>query len=148
MAEAIYIFLFVFGTLIGSYINVLGLRYSPEAGFKLSNKGRSHCPYCGHTLRWYELIPLFSFLIQRGKCRICRHKLSLQYPVVEILSGLVFVFVPMKLGFGFPAMIWILAFLTFIVLSIIDFRFKVIPNKLNIFIATIEIGRASCRERV
>lgn len=129
------VFLFVFGAFIGSYINVVGVRYSTEAGFKSSNTGRSHCPYCGHTLRWYELIPLASFIIQRRRCRECSKKISWQYPIVEIIAGLIFIFPSWIFGFGVPAALWTLIFLIFLLISIIDLRLRVIPNKLNAIVA-------------
>ena len=129
--------LFLFGTMIGSYLNVVGTRYTEEDNYSLSNKGRSHCPYCNRTLRWLELIPLLSFALQIGKCRTCKKRLSLQYPLVEIITGLVFVLVPETLGITVPGLIWLAAFSVFIVISIIDFRLKLIPDELNILIALL-----------
>ena len=81
---------------MGRFLYELALRYKPSRNVfaRESIGGRSHCPYCRKTLSFIELIPIFSFLFQRGKCRSCRHSLSLQYPVVEFLSGLVFAAVP------------------------------------------------------
>ncbi len=56
------------GLLVGSYLNVLALRFSSEEGFKGSRKGRSHCPYCSKTLEWYELIPVVRYFLQGGTC--------------------------------------------------------------------------------
>ena len=81
---------FVFGTIIGSFLNVVALRWD-----KKDFGGRSRCPYCKKTLRWYELIPLASFLIQMGRCRNCQTKISYQYPLVEIFTGLIFVTLPL-----------------------------------------------------
>lgn len=130
------ILLFVFGLAVGSFLNVVALRY--KEGGKLFTpdilKGRSHCPYCQQTLVWYELIPLASFLIQFGKCRHCKHTLSWQYPIVELLAGLTFVFVP---RFAEPAPIGILAVLTLILIALIDMRLSIIPDQLNIFLAIL-----------
>ncbi|MBI2594799.1 MAG: prepilin peptidase, partial [Candidatus Colwellbacteria bacterium] len=90
-AYYLILFLFIFGALIGSYLNVVSLRFSPEEGFRASRSGRSRCPYCSRTLKWYELVPLLSFLIQGGRCRVCQRRLSLQYPIVELMAGLVLV---------------------------------------------------------
>lgn len=143
--NVIYISLFIFGTLIGSYINVLGLRYTEEKGFKLSSKGRSHCPHCNSTLRWYELIPLVSFAIQAGRCRSCKKRISLQYPIVEIISGLIFTVPVSVLGFGVPAALWVLAFSIFLLISIIDLRLKIIPDKLNALVAIIGVALIAFR---
>ena len=127
--------LFFFGASIGSFIGVLGSRYSEKKGFGLAVRGRSKCIDCAKTLKWYELVPLLSFLAQGGKCRGCGRKLSWGYPAVEILTGLVFLFVPLTLGQGIPTLLWVLAFLTLILVSIIDLRLRIIPDKLVIFVA-------------
>ncbi len=143
----IYLFLFIFGLAVGSFINVIALRYRPT--FKLLNfgtlklwiGGRSKCPICRKQLVWYELIPIFSFIFQKGKCRHCGHKLSLQYPTIEILSGLIFVFIPLSLA-KLPLLVvgcWLLIFILFLLLSIIDFRQSIIPNQINLSLAVLGI---------
>ncbi len=134
----LYIILFVLGLAVGSFLNVISLRYRP--GQKLLDKkiigGRSHCPICLKTLAWYELMPIFSFFLQRGKCRHCGHKISFQYPLVEIISGLLFVFVPLSLsmvnGQWSMVIIWLLVFVFLLLLSIIDLRHSIIPNQINL----------------
>lgn len=120
-------------------MNVVALRY--QVGGPIFNKsiltGRSHCPYCQRTLQWYELVPVFSFLIQFGKCRHCKHNLTWQYPIVELLSGLTFVFVP---GFIEPVPIGILVVLTLILITLIDLRLLVIPDQLTGFLAVLGLA--------
>jgi len=82
-------FIFFFGASIGSFLNVLIDRLPQEK--KIT--GRSVCDECGHQLSWYDLIPIFSFFLLKGYCRYCRKKISSQYPLVEILTGLMFIFV-------------------------------------------------------
>jgi prepilin signal peptidase PulO-like enzyme (type II secretory pathway) len=77
---------FVFGSIIGSFLNVLILRFNTGATFG----GRSKCFSCGRELRWYDLVPILSFLFLRGRCRFCKSKISLQYPTVELITGLIF----------------------------------------------------------
>jgi prepilin signal peptidase PulO-like enzyme (type II secretory pathway) len=137
-----YILLFLVGTLAGSYLNVLGLRYSPEGGFKASRRGRSRCPYCQRPLRWFELVPLLSFVIQAGRCRSCRRRIYWQYPLVELGSGLMFVLVPGKFGFSLLGWLWLAAFLTLLLVAIIDFRFWIIPDKLNLFLVFLGLAIA------
>lgn len=115
----------------------MGLRYAAKKGFRASTGGRSRCPHCQERLRWYELIPIVSFLIQIGRCRSCHKPLSLQYPIVEILAGLTLVLVPLKLGWSLLTVLWILTFLVLIAVSIIDFRLGIIPDKLTFLIALI-----------
>lgn len=159
-----YIILFILGLGIGSFLNVVSLRYKPDQrifDFKIIG-GRSRCQDCGNQLKWYELFPLFSFISQKGKCRNCGNKLSWQYPIVEMLSGLIFVFIPLYLNsslkfldftflskFNFEApftsqsilmsVLWILVFLSFLLLSIIDFRHSIIPDQINIFLAVLGV---------
>src|SRR3990167_6175748 len=142
-----YLFLFIFGLAIGSFLYVVSLRYRPEQkllDLKIIG-GRSACPHCQKTLRWYELVPLLSFIIQLGKCRSCGQRLSLQYPLVEFLSGLIFILVPYLLTlipyflnskFYIPVIaVWILIFLLFLLLSVVDFRFYLIPDQINLLLA-------------
>jgi prepilin signal peptidase PulO-like enzyme (type II secretory pathway) len=146
------IILFVFGIIFGSFLNVVILRYDGEH-FLLDTKmlgGRSHCMHCKATLRWFELVPLFSFLIQGGRCRRCKAPLSFQYPIVELLSGLLFVFVPLAMGvFGaaavvsmFAAILWVSIFEALLVMAVIDIRLGIIPDEINLFLTVAGIALA------
>jgi leader peptidase (prepilin peptidase)/N-methyltransferase len=143
-----YISLFIFGLAVGSFLNVVVLRYKEEGGLFANIYGRSRCMHCGKTLRWYELIPLISFFAQRGRCRACGKKISWQYPIVEFLTGLIFTLVPYKIislyqHFYSPYLlifIWVLAFLTLLLISAIDYRYRIIPDSLNIFIALLGVA--------
>src|SRR5258708_6429084 len=84
----IAVFVFIFGTVVGSFLNVLILRFN--TGKTLG--GRSQCLVCGKTLNGYELVPLFSFIFLGGRCSKCRSKISIQYPLVELASGFIFLF--------------------------------------------------------
>jgi len=99
MSYLYYFILFLFGLSVGSFLNVVALRYQPSRKVfdPRGLSGRSSCPYCGGKLEWFELIPLLSFFIQKRKCRKCGHQLSFQYPIVELLSGIIFVAVPFYL---------------------------------------------------
>ena len=140
--EVMYAFLFIFGLAIGSFLNVLAIRYDGDHWVwdpKVIG-GRSHCPHCGKTLRWFELIPLASFLVQRGRCRNCKARLALQYPIVELFSGLIFLFVPLQLasypwlaniGWYAYSAIWIVVFEILLLISVIDIRLQIIPDELT-----------------
>lgn len=152
---------FVFGAMVGSFLNVLIFRYDPDK--PLFHKGivggRSHCPHCGRTLRWFELIPLLSYFLQLGKCRTCRGRLSVQYPLIELLAGFEFLYVPSFIsthyGLRFLASqgtslfpyyfligLWVLVVLIFLVIAAIDFRLTIIPDETNILLAVIGIAIA------
>jgi prepilin signal peptidase PulO-like enzyme (type II secretory pathway) len=144
----IFVFIFIFGTIIGSFLNVVIYRFN--TGMKIAS-GRSICMTCNKTLRWYELIPLFSFLIQSGKCRRCAMRISHQYPLVEFSTGLIFVLLVYKflpiINISFYFFVFLLIFFAFIfslliVISFYDLRHKIIPDKLVyifIFISFLSI---------
>ena len=145
-----WVILFLVGISIGSFLNVVSLRYSSRYSvFSLKNNGgRSRCPHCHKTLRWFELIPLLSFLVQGGKCRNCIKSLSFQYPFVEVLSGLLFVFIPWYIfvsrapfiGFvnGIDPYIetglYLFVFSVLFLVALIDYHYHLIPNELNILL--------------
>ncbi|MFA5736950.1 MAG: prepilin peptidase [Candidatus Paceibacterota bacterium] len=121
-----YALSFLFGLIIGSFLNVLILRY--HSGQSLG--GRSHCLFCGQILTWFELLPVASFVIQRGRCRRCQSKISWQYPLVEILTGLLFVLTFARFGFNNWLEIsfyWVIVSLL-VPIIIYDLRHKIIPD--------------------
>ena len=150
LADISYILLFVLGTAFGSFLNVVIFRFDPDSHLLKDVYGRSRCRHCKKVLRWYELVPLLSFVLQLGRCRKCRARLSLQYPTVELLSGLAFVLVPFSLvPIGVQAMvpyfqivIWILAALALLLISVIDLRLRIIPDELNIFLGVLAVVNA------
>lgn len=79
---------FVYGTVFGSFYNVVGIR--GVKGEESPAAGRSHCTTCDRTLTWTELIPIFSWVVQRGRCRGCQQQISWIYPVIELLTGVLF----------------------------------------------------------
>lgn len=131
-----FVFIFLLGTIIGSFLNVVIYRFNSG---KSITTGRSICMTCNKTLRWYELIPLFSFLIQGGRCRRCASTISHQYPLVEFGTGVIFVliafhFMPL-LSFSqsiYVAMValYTLMFCLLIVIAVYDIRHKIIPDAL------------------
>ncbi|MFA6392710.1 MAG: prepilin peptidase [Candidatus Paceibacterota bacterium] len=131
-----FIIIFLFGTIIGSFLNVVIFRLNTG---KSIAKGRSICMTCNRDLRWYELVPLFSFLIQRGKCLRCKESISYQYPLVEFITGISFVliayhFLPALLFssslYLFLVVLYAFLFSLLIVIGVYDVRHKVIPDQL------------------
>ena len=80
---------FIFGLLIGSFLNVVIFRLEKGEHFG----GSSYCPHCKHTLSWLDLVPVFSYIFLLGKCRSCKGKISIQYPIVEISTALIFLLI-------------------------------------------------------
>ncbi|OJV66857.1 MAG: hypothetical protein BGO41_05430 [Clostridiales bacterium 38-18] len=129
----IYGLVFVLGITIGSFLNVCIYRI-PE---KMSIiKPRSRCGSCGHTLTAWELIPIFSWLILKGKCHNCNSTISVRYPLVELLEGLIFLLVFHKFGVSVLTLVFWLFFAIMTAVFFIDLDHKIIPNKVVIF-ATI-----------
>lgn len=90
--------------------------------------GRSKCFSCGKTLHWYELIPLFSFIFLGGKCSGCKSKISLQYPIVEFLTGILFALVFLKFGISMLTPFYLVVICLLIAIAIYDLRHKIIPD--------------------
>jgi len=120
---------FVLGTIIGSFLNVTIYRHNTGRGFG----GRSFCMSCAKELSWHELVPIASFIIQRGRCLKCQSKISWQYPVVEFLTGLVFalLFISMphqSLADLISIIYYWAIFSILIMISVYDIRHKIIPD--------------------
>jgi len=138
MGAFIYISVFIFGTIVGSFLNVVILRHNTGRGVT----GRSGCFSCGKTLSWYELIPIFSFLTLRGKCGVCQSKISWQYPLVEFANGLLFVFLwayfDVKTGDIFLLMQFIISCIlwsSLLVIFVYDLKHKIIPDRFSLLFA-------------
>lgn len=126
---------FTFGLIIGSFLNVVIFRYNTKS----SLGGRSACMSCQKKLCWYELVPLVSFLTLSGRCLACKSKIDIQYPIVEFLSGVVFVSLFLKFQdlflthprmFFFSFTYYALAFSLLLVIAVYDLRHKIIPDML------------------
>ena len=91
-------FSLILGLIIGSFINVLVYRVPRDESIVYP---ASHCPECKHPLKWYDLIPLLSYIMLRGKCRYCGHKIPVRYPIVELVTGLAFMGIALKYGWSF-----------------------------------------------
>ena len=127
------LFSFILGAVFGSFLNVLIIRL-PKGESLLT---RSHCVKCNEKVAWYNNIPIFSFLILKGKASCCKEKISLQYPIVEILSALLTLFLFLKLGLSFSFFLSIVFIYVLIVLSFIDFYYKAVPDYLLLLLLVL-----------
>ena len=135
----IFILLFVLGCCVGSFCNVLIYRIPKEEEFV---KTPSHCMSCGHELKWFELIPVVSWLLQKGKCRACGVKLSAQYPVVEALNGIMWLLTGILFrGDWLTVALYCVLWSMLMVLSVIDWRTFIIPNGINLVIFLLGVVR-------
>lgn len=129
-----YIIIFLYGIIIGSFLNVCIYRLPKKENIVTT---RSHCMNCGYKLEWYDLVPLFSWLALGGRCRKCKTKISVQYPVVEALNGVLYIIVFAYYGVSVETVLYCLLASALLVLSVIDFRTYEIPFGINVFIAAL-----------
>ncbi len=132
----IFIVIFLYGIVIGSFLNVCIYRIPNKENIVTT---RSHCMSCGHQLKWYELLPLISFVVQKGKCRECGTKLSVQYPLIEGLNGVLYVITFYINGLTIDSLLYCLLISALLALSVIDERTHEIPIGFNIFILCLGI---------
>ncbi len=129
-------YIFLFGLIIGSFLNVVIYRFNTGA----SLKGRSMCFSCGKTLYWYELIPVLSFLLQRGRCRACGAKISWQYPLVELLTGSLYFGVFLIAGHDWIYFCYLILQMTLlIIIGVYDLRHKIIPDTFSYAFAGLSL---------
>lgn len=134
MKIMLLIYVFILGMTLGSFYNVVGLRV-PEK--KSIIAPRSACPHCGHQLTWGELIPVISFIIQRGKCRSCYAPISPIYPIVELMTGVLFAIAPLFVGWNWELIVaWTIISL-FMIITVSDLKYMLIPNKILLVFAGI-----------
>ncbi len=138
MEVIILLFIFLFGTIIGSFLNVVILRYNTGRSIVT---GRSICFTCSKPLSWYNMIPMFSFIFQGGKCGSCSSKISWQYPAVEFLTAIIFALLYLKFGFVPDLILYLLIFSILIVISAYDLRHKIIPDGLVYLLIAIAFIR-------
>jgi leader peptidase (prepilin peptidase) / N-methyltransferase len=123
------VFLFLFGLAAGSFLNVVIYRVPRKESIVLPG---SHCPSCNHVLSAWENIPLLSYLALGAKCRRCKSKISLQYPAVELLTGVCFAVVSARFGFTLQTPVFIVFTGILICLSVIDFQTKLLPDSITL----------------
>lgn len=133
-----YLIIFIFGIVIGSFLNVCILRIPRHETIVTE---RSHCMNCGYQLSWYDMIPVFSWLFLRGRCRKCKAPISPQYPIIEATNGVLYVVIFLVEDFSLEAVLCCLLASALLVLSVIDWRTYEIPIGINIFILMLGILR-------
>ena len=124
----LYIAFFILGSLWGSFSNVCIYRL-PNSGNVA--KGRSFCPNCKNTIKWFDNIPFFSYLFLKGKCRQCSNPISFQYLVVELLSAISFVIIFHLYGISITTLLLLVLSIFFIIIFFIDLKYFIIPNVLT-----------------
>ena len=134
MEVCLLIFIFWLGTIFGSFYNVVGYRIPNNESIVFPS---SHCPNCNHKLKFYELIPIFSYIFQKGKCTKCHKKISLFYPFFEFLTGLLFVLSYLSFGLT-PNFIICITFISMlIIITVSDYNYMIVPDSILVLFAIL-----------
>ncbi len=115
------------GTAVGSFVNVVIFRL-PRGGSLMHPP--SYCPHCETSLGWYDLIPIFSFIVLGGKCRYCGGVISWQYPLVEIATGLTFMYAALRFQTLGEVLVHSVFLAVLMAATVIDLQHRIIPNRL------------------
>lgn len=132
-----YIIIFIFGITIGSFLNVCIYRIPLGESIVTAP---SHCMTCGWKLKWYDMVPVFSWLVLGGKCRNCKSKISVQYPIIEGVNGILYVMICAVNGLEWSSVIYCFMASSLLVLSIIDWRTYEIPFGINVFLFVLGVA--------
>ena len=124
-----YIFAFIFGAVVGSFLNVCICRLPKNESIVFPP---SHCPTCDYRIPWYDNVPIISYLILRGKCRSCKSRISIQYPLVELVNALLTLFLFMRFGPSLPFVVLFLFCSAMVVVTFIDLEHQIIPDVISL----------------
>ena len=126
--------LFLYGTILGSFYNVVGLRVPLNQSIVTP---RSACPTCGHQLTPFELIPVLSYMFQKGKCRGCQSRISPIYPFFELLTGILFALAPYVFGWSGELFVALTLISMFMIITVSDIHYMIIPDKILVWFAGV-----------
>lgn len=132
----IYVYMFLIGMCVASFMNVVIDRVPRNESFV---KGRSHCDHCGETLKWYDLIPIVSYIFLRGKCRYCHTSIPIRGFLIEIFGGLIGMFCFYRFGFSIETILMFVIAMILLAITMIDFDTMIIPDGLNIAMFIVSI---------
>ncbi len=130
METILYIYSFLFGAIVGSFLNVVILRL-PDSSQSIVFPG-SHCPKCGTDLHWYDNIPVLSYLALGGKCRSCKSRISLQYPLVELCMAILTLALFNRFGISFEMLFYFIFVAALLVIIFIDIHLQIIPDVISL----------------
>ena len=131
-----YVIFFILGSVMGSFFHVVATRMSNEESIVTPS---SHCHICDHKLKWYELIPIVSYLIQGGKCRKCKETLPLSYLIIEVVTGILYVVCYHEYGFTNELIISLIFVSILIIVIISDIEYMIILDEVLVFGSVITI---------
>lgn len=119
------ILIFLIGLALGSFLNVVIFRIDELSTILYD---RSHCPKCKKVLAWYDLIPFLSYILLKAKCRYCNEKISMQYPLVEIGTALLYLFLYLAFGLSYSLLFYIIVFSLLMVVFVYDIKTQTVPE--------------------
>ena len=131
------VIVFLVGLVFGSFLNVL--IYRLPLGISLLKPIGSACPHCNYKIKWYENIPVFSYLFLKGRCSSCSNSISKSYPIVELITAVVTLMLYSNFWIGWDMIITISLFYVLIVLSFIDLKYRAVPDYLLIIVVVLAI---------
>jgi len=134
-----YSLIIIFGLILGSFANVCISRIPKEESII---SPLSHCPKCGEPIKWFDNIPVVSFIVLRAKCRKCRERISIQYPLIELTTGIAFFLAALRFKIDIALLFYMFFILLLIIISAVDFYYMVIPDSLSL--AILSIGIIGC----
>lgn len=141
METLILVFAALFGLIFGSFLNVCIYRIPREKSLAWPP---SSCPGCGARIKWYDNIPVLSYLFLLGKCRSCKSPISIQYPVVELITGALTLLFVWRFGITVWTFAALAAVYALVVLSVIDFQFMIIPDRCSLGLIGLGLAFAWC----
>jgi leader peptidase (prepilin peptidase) / N-methyltransferase len=121
--------LFIFGTIIGSFLNVCIVRMPHKTSIVFP---ASHCPQCGTAIRFYDNIPLLSYILLTGRCRACRASISLRYFIVELLFGAMTVALFLHFGLSLVFLLCLIFTAALVIITFIDLQYQIIPDRISL----------------
>lgn len=136
MRIAFLIIFFIYGIIFGSFFNVVGLRVPQQTLFQ---RKRSYCDSCQRTLGWTELIPIVSYLFQKGRCKECDQKISPLYPLIEAITGFLFAYSYYQFGWSHLLILSLLLTALIIPITVADLAYQKIPNRILLFFTPLFI---------
>lgn len=136
MENVVILCFFILGLVLGSFYNVVGFRLPINKSFV---RGHSMCPTCHSQLSWYELIPLISYFIQKGKCRHCQSKIAPFYPIVELSTGILFAISYYSFGFSYELLLSLFIISMLMIIIVSDLMYLIIPDEILTFFGILII---------
>lgn len=129
-----YVITAILGLIIGSFLNVCIYRIPENESIVY---GRSKCTKCNHKIKYYDLIPIFSYIMLKGRCRECKEKISIRYPIIEFVNAVLYLVIYYTYGMTIKSVIIAIVSSLMLVIAMIDFDKQIIPDSLSLFMAIL-----------